>query len=176
MSPRPIILIGMMYSGKSTVGRVLASSLERTFIDIDNEIEKASQLSIRDWFLIRGETAFREEEHKKLLHAVDSNPRSVIAAGGGAFEDPKSRIHCLENGWVVYLLARIETLAGRLADTTDRPLLDDSRKPPETVLVKLMEEREENYRKAHYSVAVEGRTAKEVAEIIAEASNKTNRR
>jgi len=174
MSPRPIILVGMMYSGKSTVGQYLASSLERTFIDIDNEIEQVSELSIRDWFRIRGETAFREEEHRRLLDAVDSTPRSVIATGGGAFEDPISRLYCLERGWVVFLNARIETLVSRVAGANDRPLLDDSQKPPETVLAKLIEEREENYKQAHYSVAVEGRTAKEVAEIIAEASSKTD--
>lgn len=174
MSPQPIILVGMMYSGKSTVGQLLASLLNRTFIDIDDEIEQSSQLSIADWFRLHGEKAFRVEEQRQLLHAVDSTPRSVIAAGGGAFEDAISRRYCLEKGWVVYLDVRIETLVSRVVGPTGRPLLDDSQAPPQTVLAKLLEEREKHYKTAHYSVAVEGQTAKEVADRIAESSSQTD--
>ena len=99
-----IYLIGMPYSGKSSVGRLLATSLNKNFIDIDEEIVKDENMEIKDIFRLKGESYFRDLEAKEIRkHKFDFN--SVISLGGGAINREQNMLDCLQTG-VVYLIKR----------------------------------------------------------------------
>ena len=112
-----IVLIGMPSSGKTTIGKALASELDKGFIDTDDEIVLQEGRNIPEIFKTSGETKFREIE-SEVIKKVSSNQGFVIATGGGAVLNPKN-IHLLkENGRVVFLDKKIEDLI----TTPDRPL------------------------------------------------------
>lgn len=122
-----IVLVGMMGSGKTTVGRRVAKHLNRPFIDADEELESVHGMSVADWFSERGEDAFRDAE-AELLAAMLANPEpSVIATGGGVVLQPSSRALLQSNRCtVVWLRAAPKFLADRLAakaPKANRPLL-----------------------------------------------------
>ena len=99
-----IYLIGMPYSGKSSVGKLLATSLNKSFIDIDEEIVKDENMEIKDIFRLKGESYFRDLEAKEIRkHKFDFN--SVISLGGGAINRDQNMLDCLQTG-VVYLIKR----------------------------------------------------------------------
>lgn len=163
----PILLIGMMLSGKSTVGPLLARRLDAPFVDLDDAIALRTGRSVPSWFADEGEPAFRRAEAEILSALLDERPAAVIAAGGGAFEDPDSRARALSAAWVVYLEASAEALAARLRPGRgDRPLLAGPR-PAAEVLAELLERRGPNYRAAHYTVPTDGASPRALAETIA---------
>src|SRR5690606_23602600 len=87
---RPIVLVGMMGVGKSTVGRKLAQLLGLPFVDADDEIEAAAQMSVAEIFEQFGEEYFRDGERRVIARLLDGGP-SVLATGGGAFVQPETR-------------------------------------------------------------------------------------
>jgi shikimate kinase len=148
----PIILTGMMLSGKTTVGQRVARQLSWAFVDLDEQIERRSGRTIGDWFE-QGEASFRQVE-REVLASLLSGPEEaqaagrVVALGGGALEDKVSRALCLARGFVVYLRASARQLAARMAPRTGRPLLDEA-PDPVRVLDDLIRRREPNYASAH---------------------------
>jgi shikimate kinase len=121
---RPIILIGFMGSGKSSVGRKLARELDVPFTDLDARIEEEIGISIQDFFAVQGEAAFRTLEAQVLEAAL--NERGVIATGGGIVTQEKNR-NLLQStlASVIYLRAQPETLAQRIRRQPGvRPLID----------------------------------------------------
>jgi shikimate kinase len=147
---RPIVLVGLMGSGKTTVGRRLAARLNWPFVDADAEIEAAAQMPIADIFDRFGESHFRDGERRVIARLMDGNGGQagacVIATGGGAFVDPETRALILAEGTAIWLDAAIETLAVRVSKRTNRPLLVG--KDPKLVLAELMEVRAPCYREA----------------------------
>ncbi|MEZ5658512.1 MAG: shikimate kinase [Burkholderiaceae bacterium] len=125
---RPIFLVGMPGSGKSTVGRRLAARLDRPFIDADHEIEARCGVSIATIFDIEGEAGFRERE-TRVLQALAEQRDVIVATGGGAVLRPVNRRLLRENGVVLYLDASLGELWNRLRHDRRRPLLrgDDPR-------------------------------------------------
>ena len=125
-SPRwagqPIVLVGLMGAGKSTVGRRLAIRLGLPFVDADNEIETAAGMAIAEIFERFGEPYFRDGERRVIARLMDGQPR-VIATGGGAFVDPATRATILATALAVWLDARPEVLADRVSRRDTRPLL-----------------------------------------------------
>ena len=120
---RPIILIGLMGVGKSTVGKRLATRLHLAFVDADHEIEDAAGLSIPEIFERFGEAHFRDGERRVIARLMDGKPK-VIATGGGAFMQPDTRALILEKGTAVWLDADIDVLAERVGRRDgSRPLL-----------------------------------------------------
>jgi len=119
-----IALVGMMGSGKSEVGRELASRLGLPFHDLDARIETAEKTSIASIFEKRGEGAFRDLERAHLV-VLCRDERGVLATGGGTVLDPGNRERLRAWGSVVYLRARAESLAARLRgqEPDARPLL-----------------------------------------------------
>ena len=101
---RPIILIGLMLSGKTTVGRILSNKLDSSFVDLDEAITENTGQSIPELFE-RGEDVFRATEERTARHILDEGVYGVIALGGGAFESRTTRERCLRDGFVVYLEA-----------------------------------------------------------------------
>jgi shikimate kinase len=120
-----IWLIGMMGSGKSTVGRLLAERLGRPFYDTDAMIEGASGSSIAEIFEHTGETGFREQERAAIAEVAGSRS-GVVAAGGGVVLDVLNVDAMKSSGLVVLLSADVGVLAARVEGASDRPLLSES--------------------------------------------------
>jgi shikimate kinase len=138
-----VVLVGMMGSGKSTVGRAVAARLGATFIDSDEQVERATGRTVREIFETDGEAAFRKVESEALTAALESDERAVIAAAGGAVLDRANRARLRDAGAVVWLRARPDVLAGRVLTAAHRPLLGDD---PLSVLRRLDGERAPLYR------------------------------
>src|SRR5271154_5592836 len=119
---KPVILVGLMGAGKTTVGRRLASAVGLPFIDSDQEIVEAAGCSIADIFELYGETIFRDLEQRVLLRLVSSEP-CVIATGGGAFINPAIRAAIREKAISVWLKADLDILLERVSRRDTRPLL-----------------------------------------------------
>lgn len=130
----PIVLIGMMGVGKSTVGRRLAARLGLDFADADEEIEKAAGMTITEMFERYGEGYFRDGERRVIGRLMDGAPK-VIATGGGAFMQEETRTLILEHATAIRLNADIDTLVDRVSRREGRPLLKG--KDPRVVLTEL---------------------------------------
>lgn len=131
---RPIVLVGLMGVGKSTVGKRLAARLELPFVDADHEIERAADMTITEMFERYGETAFRDGERRVIARLIDGTPK-VIATGGGAFMADATRALILDHAISIWLDADIDVLAERVGRRDDRPLLKG--KDPQAVLREL---------------------------------------
>ncbi|WP_242126479.1 shikimate kinase [Sphingobium sp. Sx8-8] len=130
----PIVLVGMMGVGKSTVGRRLAARLGLHFVDADEEIEKAAGMTITEMFERYGEAYFRDGERRVIARLMDGAPK-VIATGGGAFMQEETRKLILEHALAIWLNADIDTLVDRVSRREGRPLLKG--KDPRAVLTEL---------------------------------------
>jgi shikimate kinase len=119
---KPIVLVGLMGVGKSTVGRRLASRLNLPFADADHEIESAAGMTVSEIFERFGEPYFRDGERRVIARLVDGKPR-VIATGGGAFVNDETRALILDQALAVWLDAPPEVLAERVRRRDTRPLL-----------------------------------------------------
>jgi shikimate kinase len=115
-------LVGMMGAGKTTVGKKLAKKLDLQFVDLDQEIERHTGVSVATIFEIEGEVGFRQRE-THALKQVASNGARVIATGGGVVLSPLNRAILAVAGRVVYLQATPELIFSRTRHDTSRPLL-----------------------------------------------------
>jgi shikimate kinase len=139
---RPIVLVGLMGAGKSTVGRRLAGRLSLPFVDADAEIEQAAGMSIADIFERFGEAHFRDGERRVIARLIDGRPK-VIATGGGAFVNDETRALILDQATAVWLDADPVVLADRVRRRDTRPLLRG--KDPLEVLTELAAKRNPLY-------------------------------
>ncbi len=146
---RAIVLVGMMGSGKSAIGQRLAARLGLPFVDADAEIVAAAGMSIPEIFAKYGERYFRDGERRVIMRLLNGGP-IVLATGGGAFLDPRTRDRVAERGVSIWLDADLKILLKRVRRKNDRPLLltDD----PEETLRKLMEARRPVYELADLHV------------------------
>lgn len=142
---RPIVLVGLMGVGKSSVGKKLAALLNLLFVDADEEIEKAAQLSIPEIFAQFDEAYFRDGERRVIARLIEDEAK-VIATGGGAFVNEQTRSLILERGIAVWLDSDIETLLDRVSRKDNRPLLKQG--DPREILTRLKAEREPAYSQA----------------------------
>lgn len=131
---RPIVLIGLMGVGKTTIGRRLAARFGLEFVDADHEIEIAADLSIREIFERFGEDHFRDGERRVIARLLDGKPK-VVATGGGAFINADTRALILATATAVWIDADINVLAERVGKRNTRPLLEG--KDPRVVLGEL---------------------------------------
>jgi len=122
---RPIVLIGLMGAGKSSVGRRLAKSLEMPFFDADQEIEAAAGCSVAEIFEVYGESAFRDVEEKVINRLLNDEP-CVLATGGGAYMNPDTRQRIADKAVSVWLRASLDVLFERTGRRKGRPLLDNT--------------------------------------------------
>ena len=120
---RHLVLVGLMGTGKTTVGRRCAALLHRDFVDTDGLVEANTGLSVAEIFERDGEARFRELERAAVADACASPVPLVIACGGGAVLDPDSRRTLRAAGLVVWLQASPAVLGERVGAATDRPLL-----------------------------------------------------
>lgn len=146
---RPIVLVGMMGVGKTTVGRKLAAMLHLPFLDADDEIERAAQMSIPEIFATYGEAYFRSGERRVIARLVGEGEapcRRVLATGGGAFVDNATRALILQRGIAVWLDSDVDTLLARVGRKGNRPLLRTG--DPREIITRLRSEREAFYAEA----------------------------
>lgn len=146
---RPLILVGMMGAGKTTVGRRLATRLGRRFLDSDEEIEKAAQMTIPEIFAQRGEPEFRAGEMRVISRLLKEND-IVLATGGGAFINPETRALVKSGAVSVWLKAELDVLFERVSRRSNRPLLKTA--DPKGTLEKLIEDRYPIYAEADVTV------------------------
>ena len=146
---RPIVLVGMMGAGKTTVGRRLATRLGRRFLDSDEEIEKAAQMTIPEIFAQRGEAEFRAGVSRVLSRLLKEND-VVLATGGGAFVNLETRALIKSGAVSVWLKADLDVLFERVSRRSNRPLLKTA--DPKATLQKLIEDRYPIYADADLTV------------------------
>ena len=145
------ILIGLMGSGKTTVGRLLALRLGKTFVDSDHEIEKKTGVSIRTIFDLEGEARFREREQQMILE-LSQRSDIVLATGGGAILSAENRAALAASGVVIYLTTTVDEILARTRRDTSRPLLQQANR--KEVLEALLVVRDPLYREiAHITTA-----------------------
>jgi len=160
---RPVVLVGLMGAGKSTVGRRLAKRLGLTFVDSDSAIEDASGYSAAEVYERFGEKDFRDGERRLVARLVSGEVR-VIATGGGAYVDPRTRELLNERSITVWLDAPVEVLAERTSRRDTRPLLRNE--DPKGTLERLDEERRPSYAEAHIHVRSGNGAHRDVVETI----------
>ncbi|MEE8563117.1 MAG: shikimate kinase [Alphaproteobacteria bacterium] len=158
---RPIVLVGLMGAGKSSIGRLVAARLGLEFVDADAEIESAAHASIAEIFETHGVAAFRSGE-RRVIERLLAGPVRVIATGGGAFMDNDTRRRIKTLAHSVWLKADLETLLKRVTRRAGRPLLKN--KDPRAVLAALMAERDPVYAKADITVETSENPPAEVAD------------
>lgn len=166
---RPVVLVGLMGVGKSTVGKKLAGLLGRDFVDADDAIAEAAQRSIPEIFEAFGEAHFRDGERRVIARLL-AEGHGVIATGGGAFVDPQTRAAVLEKGIAVWIDCDIDTLVERTARRSNRPLLKQG--DPKEILTRLAAERAPFYAEAPIRVRSETGPHADTARAIIEAIDK----
>lgn len=150
LAGKPLVLVGMMGAGKTTVGRRVANRLGRHFFDSDEEIEKAAQMTIPDIFEQRGEDEFRAGE-TRVIARVLREPGIVLATGGGAFVNATTRTLVKQEAVSVWLKADLDVLFERVSRRSNRPLLKTEN--PRATLEKLIADRYPIYAEADVTVA-----------------------
>lgn len=160
---KPIVLVGMMGAGKTSVGRHIAQKLGLPFVDADSEIEAAAQATITEIFEREGEAAFRSGERRVIARLLDG-PVCVLATGGGAFMTPETRAKIRERAISVWLRADIDLLTRRVGRRRDRPLLNNGN--PRETLARLLAVRDPVYAEADLVIDSGEQTPDEVAEAV----------
>ena len=160
---KPVVLVGMMGAGKTSVGRLLAQKLGLPFIDADSEIEAAAQATIAEIFERDGEAVFRNGERRVIARLLEG-PLCVLATGGGAFMAAETRDkirHCAISIW---LRADLDLLTRRVGRRRDRPLLNHGN--PRETLAHLLTQRSPLYAEADIVVESGDETPDQVAETV----------
>ncbi len=162
-----ITLIGMMGTGKSKFGRLIANTLKYNFYDIDNIIEKKFKMTIRILFEKHGELFFRNVERETIKNLVfkikDNNEKVIISIGGGAYDDKETRALLLNNTNVIWLNTPVDILVERIGDGSKRPMIKgDVRK----AIYKLLQKRKNFYTLCHHQLNTKELTQKQIVEKI----------
>jgi len=147
-SKKNLILIGMMGSGKSTIGSLLSKKLNVKFIDVDSVLENDSKMKIAEIFEKKGENFFRNLEEKITLKVLNST-NNVISLGGGSFINEKIRKEVLKNNFSFWLNCNAQILLNRIKNNKKRPI---AFKLSEDELRKLIEKRAKTYSKAQFKI------------------------
>jgi shikimate kinase len=166
LAGRPLVLVGMMGAGKTTVGRRLANRLGRRFIDSDEEVEKAAGMSIEDIFKLHGESDFRAGEVKVIARLLKED-EIVLGTGGGAFITPETRALVKAQAVSVWIKADFDLLFARVTRRTNRPLLKTTN--PKDTLRKLIDARYPIYAEADVAVVSRDVPQDQVASEVIDA-------
>jgi len=157
-----IVLLGMMGSGKSTIGYLLSKSIKLNFLDVDKIIEKKTGLKINNIFETKGEIYFRNLEEKITLKLL-KNKRRIISLGGGAFLNEKIRKEILKNNLSFWLSWKKSTILNRIYRNKKRPI---ALKLNENDLIKLINYRSKVYCKANFKINCENLTKNMIVKNI----------
>jgi shikimate kinase len=163
---RPIVLVGMMGAGKTTVGRRLATRLGRHFVDSDEEVEKAAGMSIEEIFASRGEADFRAGEQRVIARLLKDQDL-VLGTGGGAFINAETRTLVKASAVSVWIKADFELLFQRVQRRSNRPLLKTAN--PRETLKGLIDKRYPVYAEADVTVVSKDVPQDQVASEVIDA-------
>ena len=161
-SNKNIVLLGMMGSGKTTLGKIISKKLNRKFIDIDNEIEIKEGMKISDMFQKKGEDFFRKIEEKISLQFLKKTS-SIISLGGGAFINKNVQNEVLKNQISIWLKWDNKNLINRIKNSKKRPIaiqLNDND------LDKLINKRSKIYAKAKFHIKCDKLSKEEIIKKI----------
>lgn len=181
LGQRAVVLVGMMGSGKSSVGKRLATRLGLPFSDADTEIETAAGMTIPEIFAQRGEAEFRDGERRVISRVLSTRAPLVLATGGGAYMNAETREKIAALGISIWLKADADVLMRRVRKNSKRPLLQTP--DPEGTLRRLLAEREPTYaladltlvsRDEPHEVVVDGAVAALESFLRAEAGNEAS--
>ena len=161
-SKKNLVFLGMMGSGKSSMGSLIAKKLQLNFIDIDNVIEKELGLSIKKIFETKGENYFRKFEEKTTLKKLKSSS-TVISLGGGAFSNKEIRKEVIKNHISFWLNWSNDILLNRIKNSKKRPLAFNS---SENEIIDLIKKRSNIYSKALYKIECDNLTKNEIVKEI----------
>ena len=159
-----LVFLGMMGSGKSSIGSLISKKLKLDFIDVDKEIEKELDLSISKIFDTKGEEYFRKFEEKITLKKLKFSS-TIISLGGGAFANKNIRKEVLKNHISFWLNWDVKTLVNRIKDSKKRPIAHRSTK---NEIEELIKKRSIIYSKALYKINCENFTKSEIVKKIIE--------
>ena len=157
-----LVLLGMMGSGKSTIGRLISKKMEQKFVDIDNIIEEETNMKINEIFTKKGEFFFRNLEEKITLKLL-GNYNTIISLGGGAFINNKIRKEVTKNNLSFWLNWNAYTLLNRIKKNKKRPIAFNL---SETKLMELITNRSKTYSKAKFKINCQKLSKLEIAKKI----------
>ena len=164
-----IVLVGMPASGKTTIGTLLAEKLDGySLYDTDSIIEKTQGMTINEIFEKFSEDYFRKLEYD-TIKMVCTGKNLIISIGGGSFENPDNRATLLKFGKVFYLKSDLDILYYRISQDSTRPLLQ--RENPRQILENMLKKREENYKRAHFTVDTSSLSEDEIVRFIINETN-----
>ncbi|MET3559472.1 shikimate kinase [Bartonella japonica] len=163
LDKRALVLVGLMGAGKTVIGKRVANMLRLPFYDSDDEIEKASQMTITELFKIYGEPEFRALEQRVILNLMKKSPL-VLATGGGAYinEEIQKAIH--KNGISIWLKVNLDILMQHVSKRPTRPLLQTPN--PKKTMQKLIEQRYPIYAKANLTINNHKESCQTVAQNV----------
>ena len=161
-SKENLVFLGMMGSGKTSIGLIVSKKLNLDFFDIDQEIEKDTGMKIFKIFEIKGENFFREIEEKITLNVLKKR-KCVVSLGGGAFLNKNIKKEILENHISIWLNWDIKTLISRINNNKKRPIAFNATK---NELIDIIKKRSIIYSKALYKINCENFTKSEIAKKV----------
>tara|TARA_B100000029_G_C17561140_1_gene953411 strand:- start:1730 stop:2242 length:513 start_codon:yes stop_codon:yes gene_type:complete len=161
-SKKNIVLIGMMGSGKSTIGTILSKKLQKKIIDIDKMIETTEGIKISDIFKKKGEEYFRKIEEEISLKFLNYT-NNIIALGGGAFLNKNVQQVVQKNNISFWLNWNADTIINRIINSKKRPLAFKTKRGD---LKKIISERSKVYQVAHYKINCENFDKDEIIKKI----------
>ena len=161
---KKIVLIGMMGSGKSTIGALLSKKMNIKFIDIDSKIETIEKQTISQIFKLRGEKYFRGIEVETILSMLNSKEKElVLSLGGGSFLDEKVRKNVKNNSLSFWLNWKPSTIIKRIRKSSKRPLIQGLN---DQEIEKMMLERNKYYAKSNFKIDCENHKKNEIVDKI----------
>ena len=161
-SKENLVFLGMMGSGKSSIGSMIAKKLKLDFVDIDKEIENELGMSIRKIFETEGENYFRKFEEKVTLKKLKLN-NTVISLGGGAFTNKDIRKEVIKNHLSFWLNWNYEILLNRIKNSKKRPIAFNA---TDNELIDLIKKRSNIYSKALYEIKCDNLSKNEITKNI----------
>ncbi len=168
INKQPVFICGMMGSGKSTVGKILAEKLNVPFQDLDSLIAEEAGMSIPEIFEEKGETRFRSIE-RHLLMKESQTSKGILALGGGSLQNQQIVDQLKASGQLVFLKVSQSVLLERLSSEQHRPLLKDSkssRRDLQKKISQLIDERLPFYTQAQIILETDGKTPQKIAEEL----------
>ena len=160
---KTIVLIGMMGSGKTTIGKLLGEKLTLRSIDIDVIIEQNEKRTVSEIFQNEGEKYFRNIERETIKKNF-TNKDLIISLGGGAFEDQLTQEHLLKNSTVIYLKTSPNVILERIKNNTNRPLLKNQMTVEKIQSIIL--QRQKNYELANITILTDNKNTDKIVEEI----------
>lgn len=160
---KTIVLIGMMGSGKTTIGKLLGEKLTLRSIDIDVIIEQNEKRTVSEIFQNEGEKYFRNIE-RETIEKKFTNKDLIISLGGGAFEDQLTQELLLKNSTVIYLKTSPNVILERIKNNTNRPLLKNQMTVEKIQSIIL--QRQKNYELANITILTDNKNTDKIVEEI----------